>query len=92
MRMDTLFSYGVIAMPPTLAPAKKATNITLSADVLTEAKALGINISQACDQFLRELVRSEREQRWQHDHAEFIAAYNETVEKEGLPLEEWRTF
>jgi len=53
---------------------------------------LGINISQACDQFLRELVRGERERRWQQDHAEFIAAYNETVEKEGLPLEKWRTF
>lgn len=79
-------------MPPTRTPAKKATNITLSADVLTEAKALGINISQACGQYLREPVRSEREQRWQQDYAEFIAAYNETVEKEGLPLEKWRTF
>ncbi len=48
---------GFIAMPPIHIPAKKATNITLSADVLTEAKALGINISQACDQYLRELVR-----------------------------------
>lgn len=79
-------------MPPSLTHAKKATNITLSADVLTEAKALGINISQACDQFLRELVRGERERRWQQDHAEFIVAYNQTVEKEGLPLEKWRTF
>ena len=79
-------------MPPSLTHAKKATNITLSADVLTEAKALGINISQACDQFLRELVRGERERRWQQDHAEFIAAYNQTVAKEGLPLEKWRTF
>jgi len=79
-------------MPPTLTPAKKATNIILSADVLTEAKALGINISQVCDQYLRALVRSERERRWQQDHAEFIVAYNEIVEKEGLPLEKWRTF
>ncbi len=79
-------------MPPTVAPAKKATNITLSADVLAEAKAMGINISQACDQFLREMVRSERERRWQRDHADFIAAYNQTVEAEGLTLEQWRTF
>ena len=79
-------------MPHIPSSAKKVTNITLSADVLTEAKALGINISQACDQFLRELMRGEREQHWQMDHAEFIAAYNETVEKEGLPLEKWRRF
>jgi antitoxin CcdA len=79
-------------MAVTLAPGKKATNITLSTDVLAEAKSLGINISQACDRFLRELVRSEHERRWQSEHAEFIAAYNQTVEQEGLPLEQWRTF
>lgn len=60
--------------------------------MLTEAKALGINISQACDQYLRELVRGERERRWREENAEFIAAYNQKVEKEGLPLEKWRAF
>jgi len=71
---------------------KKATNITLSADVLNEAKALGINISQVCNQFLRELVTRERERRWQADNAEFIAAYNAGVKNDGLPLDAWRTF
>jgi len=70
----------------------KVTNITLSSAVLTEAKALGINISQSCDQYLRELVRNERERRWQQDHADFIAAYNQTVADEGLPLDSWRSF
>jgi len=79
-------------MSPTATTPKKATNITLSADVLREAKALGINISQACDQFLRELVRQERQRRWKEENAEFIAAYNHTVETEGLPLEEWQSF
>jgi len=74
------------------ATAKKATNLTLSADVLSEAKALGINLSQVCDQFLRELVRQERERRWQVENADFIAAYNRVVEAEGLPLDEWRGF
>jgi len=81
-----------ITMPPPAAAAKKATNITLSVDVLNEAKSLGINISQACDQYLRELVRRERERRWREDNAEFIAAYNRRVETEGLPLEQWRMF
>jgi antitoxin CcdA len=66
-------------MLPLVNAPKKATNITLSSDVLAEAKALGINISQSCDQFLRELVRMERERRWQQDSADFIAAYNQTV-------------
>lgn len=79
-------------MQPLVNPTKKATNITLSSDVLSEAKALGINISQSCDQFLRELVRSERERRWQQDNVDFIAAYNQTVMNEGLPLDAWRSF
>ena len=79
-------------MPSLVATPKKATNITLSADVLCEAKALGINISQACDRFLRELVQQEQERRWQAENAEFIAAYNAGVEREGLPLDAWRNF
>ncbi|MDO8206680.1 MAG: type II toxin-antitoxin system CcdA family antitoxin [Gallionella sp.] len=79
-------------MSISVATPKKATNITLSADVLNEAKALGINISQACDQFLRGLVRQEQARRWQADNAEFIAAYNEGVERDGLPLDAWRSF
>ena len=79
-------------MRTAVATSKKATNITLSTDVLGEAKALGINISQACDQFLRDLVRLEQERRWQRENTEFIAAYNHTVADEGLPLEDWRSF
>lgn len=79
-------------MPIAANPAKKATNITLSADVLADARRLGINISQACDSYLRELVRREQERRWAEQHADFIAAYNQTVETEGLPLEQWRGF
>ncbi len=72
--------------------ARKATNITLSADVLAEAKAYGINLSQTFDAHLREVVRQERERRWLLENAAFIAAYNETVEREGLPLDQYRTF
>lgn len=79
-------------MQPLINVTKKATNITLSSDVLAEAKALGINISQSCDQFLRELVLNERKRRWQQDNADFIAAYNQTVADEGLPLDTWRSF
>ena len=76
----------------TIAPLKKATNITLSADVLADAKAFGINISQACDGFLRERVKQERQRHWLSQNAEFIAEYNKTLETEGLPLDQYRSF
>lgn len=73
-------------------PGKRATNLSLSSDVLDAAKHLEINISQVCDNHLREVVRREQEHKWREDHADFIAAYNATIEAEGLPLDEWRSF
>lgn len=72
--------------------AKRATNLSLSTDVLEAARQLNINVSQVCDAYLREVVRQEQARRWREEHAEFIAAYNATVAAEGLPLDEWRTF
>ncbi len=71
---------------------KRAANLSLSTDVLEAAKELEINISQVCDNYLRDLVRREQERKWREDHTDFVAAYNATVEAEGLPLDEWRSF
>jgi antitoxin CcdA len=71
---------------------KRAINLSLSTDTLDAAKALGLNVSQLCDAHLREVVRREQERRWRADHAEFVSAYNASVETEGLPLEAWRSF
>jgi len=74
------------------SPGKRATNLSLSIDVLETARRLDINISQVCDQHLREVVRREQERRWREEHAEYIAAFNASIETEGLPLDEWRGF
>jgi len=78
--------------PARMAGVKRAANLSLSVDVLEAAKALNLNVSQLCDAHLREVVRLEQERRWRVEHAEFVAAYNATVEAEGLPLEAHRTF
>ena len=71
---------------------KRATNLSLSKDVLDAAKALGINISAIGDAHLREVVLLEQQRGWRTNYAEFIRAYNETIEAEGLPLEQWSNF
>lgn len=78
--------------PLELRSLKKATNLTLNADALAEAKKLGINISKACNEFLESLVRQQKERLWKIENAGFISTYNQIVENEGLPLDEWRTF
>jgi antitoxin CcdA len=61
-------------------------------DVLSGEKPLGINISQACDNFLREHVRKKQERQWLAENASFSSAYNQTVEHKGLPLDQYRAF
>jgi antitoxin CcdA len=98
--MRILFAHGCCMSQPTstavrgrtVRPAKRAANLSLSADVLDAARRLHINVSQVCDEHLREVVRREQERLWRAEHADFVAAYNATVEAEGLPLDEWRGF
>jgi antitoxin CcdA len=73
-------------------PEQRAINLSLSSDALETAKQLEINISQVCDNHLREVVRREQELKWRQDHADFVVAYNATIDTEGLPLDEWRSF
>ena len=73
-------------------PSKKATNISLAMDVYLDAKKIGINISQICEQRIREEIQTRMEQQWNEQHADFIAAYNSLTEAEGVALQEWRAF
>jgi antitoxin CcdA len=77
---------------PEKVPGKKATNITLAMDVYLDAKSMGINISQLCEQKLREEIQKRKEQQWNEQHAGFLATYNSVVETEGVALQEWRAF
>ena len=86
----SVLSQVLLSLPRSFS--KRATNLSLSIDVLASAKALNINISQFCDNYLREVVRGEQIRRWSEEHHDFIQAYNITIETEGLPLDEWKSF
>lgn len=71
---------------------KKATNVSLAEGLLTEAKDLGINVSQAAEAGLAKAVSDERTTRWLKENAEAIASSNAYVEEHGLPFAEYRMF
>lgn len=56
------------------------------------AKPSDSNISQSFNNDPREEARREEQRKWREDHADFIAAYNATIEAEGFPLDEWKSF
>lgn len=71
---------------------RKATNVSLRADLIEQAKALDINISRACEQGLEQQVSKSRAERWLEENREAIESTNAWVEKHGLPLARYRMF
>lgn len=49
-----------------------------------EAKALKINVGQACEAGLAAQVKAAREQKWLEENREAVDAYNAYIEEHGL--------
>jgi antitoxin CcdA len=75
-----------------LSGTRKAVNLSLDAELLKLARELDINLSRAAASGIAKAVKAERERRWLEGNAEAIEAYNHYIAKNGLPLEEYRTF
>jgi antitoxin CcdA len=69
---------------------KRPTNLSLSVELVNEAKGLGINISQACEQGLHAEVRKMKREKWLEENMEALESSNEYVRKHGLPLARYR--
>ncbi|MGA8392372.1 MAG: type II toxin-antitoxin system CcdA family antitoxin [Burkholderiaceae bacterium] len=72
--------------------AKKAANLSIRADLLEEARAYKINLSQTLETALADVVKKEKERRWLEENRPAIEAYNRFVEKHGLFSDRFRTF
>lgn len=73
-------------------PARRATNVSLPAELIEEARRLDINISKACEQGLEQQVAKSRAEAWQEENREAIDYWNAWVEEHGLPLAKYRQF
>ena len=71
---------------------KIATNLSARADLVAEAKALGVNLSEVFESAVVEAVRGKRHEAWLTENREAIASYNARVAREGLFSDSWRKF
>jgi len=74
------------------AAPKKTTSVSLAEPLLSEAKTLGINVSQAAEEGLAKAVALRREALWIQENWDAIQSSNEYVERHGLPLAKYRMF
>jgi|GEM_PF-1189558 len=72
--------------------SKRPTNITLDSALVGAAKALGVNLSQACEDGLRQHVAEARDRVWRRNNAPAVTVSNALVEISGLPRAALRQF
>lgn len=68
------------------AHTKRKTSLTLDADALDEARALGMNVSAVADEALRRAVADERRRRWMEENSGAFAAQADWHERHAHPL------
>lgn len=68
------------------AGKRKAVNLSIDAEVLAAARAVGINLSRVTEQALRAATKQERETRWREENRAWIEAHNRWIEENGIPL------
>ncbi|MEJ6783564.1 type II toxin-antitoxin system CcdA family antitoxin [Aminobacter sp. Piv2-1] len=73
-------------------PVRKPTNVTIDAALVEEAKALGLNMSQLAEEALAKAVSEEKSRRWKIENQAKLDAWNDYVDKNGLPLAKYRLF
>ena len=72
--------------------ARKLQDVTVSEALVTEAEALGLDVTSAAEQGIAHAIKAEKERRWKIENADAIKADNEYVAKHGLPLAKYRQF
>lgn len=75
-----------------MSATKKAANLSIRADLLEEARAYKINLSQTLEAALQAEIKKEKERRWLEENRAAIEAYNRYVEKHGLFSDRYRSF
>ena len=72
--------------------AKKAANVSISADVLEAARSHDINLSATLESALEDQLRQRRRNEWLTTNGDSIEAYNRDVEKRGTFGDSLRSF
>jgi len=71
---------------------KKNVTMSISVEVIEEAKAHGLNVSAVSEEALRRAGAEARRAAWLDENREALAEHDAWIEEHGLPLEDERLF
>ncbi|BAV48490.1 hypothetical protein MesoLj113a_14270 [Mesorhizobium sp. 113-1-2] len=71
---------------------RQPANLSIDSNLMREAKGLDVNVSRAAEAGIAEAVAAEKTRLWKLENRATMDAWNDYVEKNGIPLEEHRQF
>ena len=77
---------------PAINSPRKATNVSINEALLVAAKSLKINVSQAAEVGIALALAEKRAALWLQENQAALDSSNAYVEKQGLPLAQYRAF
>jgi antitoxin CcdA len=71
---------------------RQPANLSIDAQLMKEAKALEVNVSRAAEAGIAEAVAAEKSRLWKLENRAALEAWNDYVDRNGLPLARFRQF
>ena len=71
---------------------RQPANLSIDSNLMREAKGLDVNVSRAAEAGIAEAVAAEKTRLWKLENRATMDAWNDYVEKTGIPLEDFRQF
>lgn len=71
---------------------KRAVNLSVNEDLLAQARALGINLSQTLEAELEHRIREAKAKAWAEENAEAIESHRRFIENHGMLSDHYRFF
>jgi antitoxin CcdA len=71
---------------------RQPANLSIDSNLMREAKGLDVNVSRAAEAGIAEAVAAEKTRLWKLENRATMDAWNSYIEKNGIPLDEYRQF
>ncbi|CCV10996.1 conserved hypothetical protein [Mesorhizobium sp. STM 4661] len=92
MRIHYAHAAEVIMRKIAANAVRQPANLSIDSKLMKEAKGLDVNVSRAAEAGIAEAVSAEKTRLWKLENRATMEAWNEYVEKHGVPLKEHRQF
>ncbi|TPJ18582.1 post-segregation antitoxin CcdA [Mesorhizobium sp. B2-7-3] len=71
---------------------RQPATLSIDSNLMREAKGLNVNVSRAAEAGIAEAVAAEKARLWKLENRTTMDTWNDYIDKNGIPLEQYRQF